>query len=106
MEKTDQGTQATTLTRGEDVVLDIESLSGEGKTVARRDGMVFFVEEAVPGDTVRARIWKIQKKFAEAKAVEILKPSPLRTEPKCTHFGVCGGCKWQNLSYEAQLRFK
>ncbi len=92
--------------KGDDVTLTIEGLSGDGRTVARADGMVFFVEKAVPGDQVRARIWKLQKKFAEARAVEILTPSPLRAEPKCKHFGVCGGCKWQNLSYESQLQFK
>lgn len=92
--------------KGEEIILTTESLTGEGKTVARQDGMVFFVEGAVPGDTVRARIWKLRKNYAEARAIEIVKPSSLRTEPQCKHFGVCGGCKWQNLSYEAQLKFK
>ena len=68
--------------------------------------MVFFVEDAVPGDTVRARVWKLKKNYAEARAVEVLKPSEFRTEAKCKHFGTCGGCRWQNLSYEAQLKFK
>jgi 23S rRNA (uracil1939-C5)-methyltransferase len=92
--------------KNEEVVLTIENLSGDGKTVARREGMVIFVEDAVPGDTVRARIWKLKKQYAEARALEILTPSPLRIEPRCAHFGVCGGCTWQNLSYDAQLRFK
>lgn len=92
--------------KGDEVVLTIENLSGEGKTVARYEGMVFFVEHAVPGDIVRARVWKVQKKFIEARAVEIITPSTMREEPKCKHFGVCGGCKWQNLSYESQLKFK
>jgi 23S rRNA (uracil1939-C5)-methyltransferase len=92
--------------KGEEIELEIEGLSGEGKTIARRDGMVFFVEHAIPGDTVRARLWKIKKKYCEARALEVLKPSPLRVDPKCKHFGVCGGCKWQDLSYEAQLDFK
>jgi len=92
--------------KNEEVVLNIESLSGDGKTVARQEGMVFFVENAVPGDTVRARIWKLKKNYAEARAIEILSPSPLRVEPRCEHFGVCGGCTWQNLSYDAQLQFK
>lgn len=94
------------INKGDEIELTIERLSGEGKTVARKDGMVFFVEDAVPGDVVRARVWKLQKKFAEARAVEILTPSKLRTIPKCKHFGVCGGCKWQQLSYDAQLGFK
>lgn len=92
--------------KGDEVILTIESLSGDGKTVARRDGLIFFVEDAVPGDTVCARVWKLKKKFAEARAVEIITPSQCRVEPKCKHFGVCGGCRWQNLSYEAQLEFK
>ena len=94
------------LTRNSEVILQIESLSGDGKTVARQDGMVFFVEGAVPGDTVRARIFKLQKKFSEARTLEVLTPSSLRVTPRCKHFGTCGGCKWQNLAYDAQLRFK
>ena len=92
--------------KGDELILTTDGLAGEGKSVARHDGMVFFVENAVPGDTVRARVWKIQKKFAEARALEIIKPSSVRIEAKCRHFGVCGGCQWQNLSYEAQLGFK
>jgi 23S rRNA (uracil1939-C5)-methyltransferase len=92
--------------KGDEIALKLERLSGEGKAVARHDGMVFFVEKAVPGDLVRARITKLKKNFADARAVEILTPSPLRVTPKCKHFGVCGGCSWQNLSYEAQLHFK
>ena len=92
--------------KGEDITLTIESLTGDGKTIARHDGMVFFVENAVPGDVVRARFWKLKKNYAEARAMEILTPSPSRVDAKCRHFGVCGGCRWQNLSYEAQLKFK
>ena len=92
--------------KGEDIVLTMEGLSGEGKAVARKDGMVYFVEGAVPGDVVQARIWTVKKNFAEARAMAILEPSPLRMEPRCIHFGACGGCKWQNLSYEAQLEHK
>ncbi|HMD13259.1 MAG TPA: TRAM domain-containing protein, partial [Bacteroidota bacterium] len=78
------------INKGDEIELTIERLSGEGKTVARKDGMVFFVEDAVPGDVVRARVWKLQKKFAEARTVEILTSSSLRTIPQCKHFGVCG----------------
>ncbi len=90
----------------DNIVLTIETLSGDGRTVARQDGMVYFVENAVPGDVVSARPWKHKKNFVEAKAVEILTPSKFRVKPKCKHFGVCGGCRWQNLSYESQLHFK
>lgn len=92
--------------KGDEVILTVDNLSGEGTTVARVDGMVFFVEKAVPGDTVKARVWKVKKNFAEARAIEIITPSVNRVEPKCKHFGVCGGCKWQNYSYEAQLKSK
>ena len=92
--------------KGEDIVLTMESLSGEGKAVARKDGMVYFVENAVPGDVVQARVWKTKKNFAEARAMVILEPSPSRVEPRCMHFGACGGCKWQNLAYDAQLVHK
>jgi 23S rRNA (uracil1939-C5)-methyltransferase len=94
------------MNKGEEIILDVDSLSGDGKTVARQDGFVFFVEKAVPGDTVRAKIFKVKKNFAEARAVEVLKLSPLRVAPACKHFGVCGGCRWQDLAYSAQLRFK
>ncbi|HZY10752.1 MAG TPA: TRAM domain-containing protein, partial [Bacteroidota bacterium] len=92
--------------KGEEISLTIDSLSGDGRAVARRDGIVCFVDNAVPGDTVRAIIKKVKKNFTEAKAVEILTPSIHRTQPQCKHFGICGGCRWQNLSYDAQLRFK
>lgn len=92
--------------KGEEIELHIERLSGEGKTVARCEGMVVFVDHAVPGDVVRAKIWKMKKNYAEAATLEILVPSPLRVQPRCVHFGACGGCKWQDFSYEAQLSSK
>ncbi|TLY32752.1 MAG: TRAM domain-containing protein, partial [Ignavibacteria bacterium] len=55
--------------KGDEIILNPESLSGDGKSVARIDGMVFFVEKAVPGDRVRARVWRVKKNFAEARAI-------------------------------------
>lgn len=72
--------------------------TGEGKTV--------LVTGAVPGDVVNVRVKKSKSKYYEGEAAEVLEKSPYRVEPKCIHFGVCGGCKWQNLSYEKQLDFK
>src|SRR5690606_37193244 len=72
--------------------------TGDGKTV--------LIQDAVPGDVVNVDVFKKKSKYLEGKAVEILKKSEYRTNPKCLHFGICGGCKWQNLSYEAQLKFK
>ncbi|MBI3580344.1 MAG: class I SAM-dependent RNA methyltransferase, partial [Ignavibacteriales bacterium] len=94
------------LKRGDEIQLEITGAAFEGKSVARKEGYVIFVEGAVPGDVVMARILKAKKNFAEAKAIYIEKPSPSRTEPRCKHFGVCGGCKWQHVEYQAQLRFK
>ena len=70
------------------------------------DGKVVFVENVVPGDIVDLRITKNKKSFAEGKMTRLVSPSPLRIEPFCTHFGVCGGCKWQMLPYEQQLQYK
>ena len=74
-----------------------------GKT---EEGKTVIVSGAVPGDVVNARVKKAKSKYFEAEAVEIIEKSPFRVEPKCIHFGTCGGCKWQNMSYEKQLFFK
>ena len=94
------------LKRGDELQLIIEDAAYEGKTVGRVEGFVVFVEGAVPGDVIKARLFKVKKNFAEARVVAIEQPSPLRTAPRCEHFGVCGGCKWQHVDYGAQLRFK
>jgi 23S rRNA (uracil1939-C5)-methyltransferase len=92
--------------RGEEILLEIQSAAFEGKAIARHEGLVVFIENAVPGDLVLAKLYKIKKSYAEAKIVRIERPSPLRVEPRCTYFGVCGGCKWQHVDYKAQLSFK
>lgn len=92
--------------KGEEITLEIQDTAFEGKCVARHEGLVVFVENAVPGDIVIAKLLKIKKSYAEAKAVRIKRPSPLRVEPRCKYFGVCGGCAWQHVDYQAQLRFK
>ncbi|MGE5315158.1 MAG: 23S rRNA (uracil(1939)-C(5))-methyltransferase RlmD [Acidobacteriota bacterium] len=92
--------------RGETLELEIESSGFEGTSIARYQGIVVFVEGAVAGDRVKARVYKTKKKHIEAKAFEILRPSPDRTAPRCRHFGVCGGCKWQHVTYASQLEFK
>ena len=68
--------------------------------------IVVFVEYAVPGDTVLVEIFKQHKNFWEGKILEVLSPSPNRTEPFCKHFGECGGCQWQQISYDAQVSHK
>jgi 23S rRNA (uracil1939-C5)-methyltransferase len=92
--------------RGEELTVTLEGFAFEGKSIARVDGLVLFVSGAVPGDTVRVRLTKIKKSFCEATALEVVTPSPLRVVPRCAHFGVCGGCRWQNVAYDAQLAFK
>ncbi len=92
--------------RGSEVVLDITDAAFEGKSIARVEGMVVFVEGGVPGDRVRALVTKVKKQHAEARVVSVEQRSPLRAEPACQHFGVCGGCRWQHVRYEAQLQFK
>lgn len=74
-----------------------------GKT---SEGQTILIEGAVPGDVVNVMVYKKRKSFLQARVTEILSSSPHRVIPKCEHFGVCGGCKWQDLNYEAQLKFK
>lgn len=86
--------------------LEITDATNEGKGLAKLEGKIVFVENAVPGDIVSAKVFYDKKNFVEARAVEIEKSSPYRIDPVCKHFGVCGGCKWQNLQYEKQLEYK
>lgn len=84
----------------------IESMAAEGKCVARVDGLVLFIEDAAPGDIADVSLTRIKTSFLEGRAVEIKRFSDKRTEPFCSHFGLCGGCKWQNLNYTTQLHYK
>ncbi len=84
----------------------VEDYAAEGKSIARVDGKVIFIENVVPGDTVDVRLLKNKKDWAEGLALNILSFSPDRVEPFCSHFGVCGGCQWQMLPYEKQLFYK
>ena len=90
----------------EELVVTLDTFAFEGKSIARVDGFVVFVDGGVPGDEVRVNIRKVKKQHAEASVVEVLKKSILRVEPPCPHFGTCGGCKWQHVGYQAQLDFK
>ncbi len=86
--------------------LEISDLASEGKAVGKEDGMTIFVPYAVPGDIVQVEIYKKKKKYAEGRILSIQQLSPERKEPICSHFGTCGGCKWQMLDYEKQLLYK
>jgi 23S rRNA (uracil1939-C5)-methyltransferase len=81
-------------------------MADEGKAVCKQDGMVIFVDKAVPGDVIDVKIRKVNKSFLEGSVERLVTPSPSRTTPFCKHFGTCGGCKWQYLNYEMQLQFK
>jgi len=89
--------------RGDEIVLEVQDFGSGGKSIARVDGLVVFIPQVIPGDTIRARIRKVKRQFAEAEVLEILHRSSNRTDPRCSHFGTCGGCKWQNAAYETQL---
>jgi len=84
----------------------ITDMSSEGMGIARIDGKVIFAEKAVPGDVVDVEVRKSKKSFAEGVIAELKTASPLRIKAECQHFGVCGGCKWQHISYAEQLKFK
>lgn len=86
--------------------LVIENAAAEGKAIARHDGKVIFIPFAAPGDTADVLVQKQKKSFAEGKIQKLIEASPLRVTPQCTHFGICGGCKWQHVNYSAQLSFK
>ena len=84
----------------------ITDVAAEGKAVSKVNELVIFVPYVVPGDVVDLQVKRKKNHYAEAVAVKFHEKSPLRTEPFCSHFGVCGGCKWQCLSYEEQLKYK
>jgi 23S rRNA (uracil1939-C5)-methyltransferase len=84
----------------------IEAVAAEGKALTHVDGMVVFVDFAVPGDVVDIQVYKKKKNYMEGFIKRIVKPSPHRLEPFCEHFGVCGGCRWQPLPYAMQLEAK
>lgn len=84
----------------------VSDYAAEGKALARVDGKVIFIQGAVPGDVVDVKLLKSKKDWAEGQLLRVHQPSPHRITPFCSHFGVCGGCKWQMVPYEEQLRFK
>ncbi len=86
--------------------VEITGVAAEGKALARVDDMVVFVPFVAPGDVVDLQLYRKKHKYAEGRVVKVHSYSPLRVEPFCQHFGVCGGCKWQHLPYEYQLQFK
>jgi 23S rRNA (uracil1939-C5)-methyltransferase len=90
----------------EEIVVHVDSLAYGGNGVARLDGFVVFVRRGLPGDTVRARVTKVKRSHAEALAVEIVEAGAERVDAPCAHYPACGGCRFQDLAYEEQVRAK
>ncbi len=86
--------------------IEIETVAAEGNAIARVEGKVLFVPQCVPGDIVDVQVNRKRKGYMEGTVLKLVQPSPMRLEPFCEHYGVCGGCKWQPLPYEKQLEFK
>ena len=97
---------AAPVQRDQELELSIESLAFGGNGVARLDGFVVFVRRGLPGDLVRARVTKVKRNHAEALAVDVLEPGPVRVDAPCAHYPACGGCRFQDLAYDAQLAAK
>lgn len=92
--------------KGSEHELTIEKMAFGGKGLTRVDNFVLFVDGAIPGSTVLARVTKAKKRFAEAETVKVLDPGPHAATPFCLHFGKCGGCLFQDLDYTEQVRWK
>lgn len=86
--------------------IEIKKIAAEGKSIAYVEDKVLFVPNTIPGDVVDVQVTRKRKSFLEGFVTKIHRYSDLRIEPACAHFGICGGCKWQNLPYEKQLEFK
>lgn len=86
--------------------ISVVDIAEQGKGVGKIDDLVVFIDKAVPGDVVDIELTRKKKNMAEARITRLKHPSEHRTSPFCDHFGVCGGCKWQHMTYEAQLKFK
>ncbi len=90
----------------QEIELEIQTLTNLGAGLGRLDGWVVFVPFALPGDRVRARVYRNDKRHSEADLMEVIEPSPDRIEPSCPLFGKCGGCQYQHLAYDKQLEWK
>jgi len=97
---------APEIMRGQTLELEIEDLAFGGRALTRVNGLVVFVENALPGDRVLATVYRRKRQYAEARAERILRPAPFRVEPRCVHAPICGGCRFQDLAYAEQLRHK
>src|ERR1051325_11828163 len=94
------------MTIGDRLTLKITDIAFGGEGVARLDEFGVFVPFVAPGETVEAEVTEVKKRFARAKLLRVVQPSPERVEPACPYFSDCGGCQYQHLSYPAQLQLK
>lgn len=90
----------------QEITLEVATLTNLGVGLGRVDGWVVMVPFALPGETVRAKVFRNRANYSEADLVEVLKPAPLRVQPECPLFGTCGGCQYQHLAYSEQLVWK
>jgi 23S rRNA (uracil1939-C5)-methyltransferase len=97
---------AAPVARDQELELHVDSLAYGGNGVARLNGFVVFVRRGLPGDTVRARVTKVKRSHAEALAIDVIEPGAARVEAPCAHYPACGGCRFQDLAYDAQLEAK
>jgi 23S rRNA (uracil1939-C5)-methyltransferase len=97
---------AVPVAKDQELELTVDSLAYGGNGVARLNGFVVFVRRGLPGDTVRARVTKVQRRHAEALVTKVLKPGPQRVDAPCAHYPACGGCRFQDLAYDAQIAAK
>src|SRR5689334_1440063 len=94
------------LNLGDKLTLTITDIAFGGEGVARHDDFVVFVPFVIVGEEVEVELTELKKSFARAKLLQVLRPSPERVVPACRYFGACGGCQYQHLAYDAQLRIK
>jgi 23S rRNA (uracil1939-C5)-methyltransferase len=97
---------AAPVAKDQELELKVDSLAYGGNGVARLNGFVVFVRRGLPGDTVRARVTNVKRNHAEALALEVVEPGAPRVEAPCSHYPACGGCRFQDLAYEAQVAAK
>ena len=97
---------AVPVQKGDELELEVDTLAYGGNGVARLDGFVVFVRRGLPGDRVRARVTKVKRNHAEALAIDVVRGGPDRVDAPCAHYPACGGCRFQDLAYEAQASAK